>query len=309
MEELLKRIGKVEHLRPDCIVCAFNKYIRKYPGNTPDTIKVDFMQRVMEMMANAEKTTALPVIIRDIDKLRIEMFGFTDDYTEIKKHFNAILLDRIDSFRRRIAEAEDPLKLAMQLALVGNYIDFGVIDQVDEDFLNQLIREAERKTFEEETYTRLKEDLSAGGNLVFLTDNCGEIVMDRLLIEQIKEMYPALSVSVVVRGMPTMNDATMEDAVQVGLTSMSQVDRVVGNGNDIMGTWLPELSEEAGILLSRADLIIAKGQANFETLRRCGLNIYYLFLCKCDLFAGMFHVPRLSGMLINDLDPRNNQEE
>lgn len=308
MEEILKRTRKVMHLRPDCIVCAFNKYITKYPEDTPPSVRVDFMQRVMGMMAGAEKTTAIPVIIRDIDKLRIEMFGHTDDYTEIKKHFNAILLDRIDSFRSRIADAEDPLKLAMQLALVGNYIDFGVIDHVDETFLNRLLQEAESKDFEEETYRKLKEDLSGGGNLVFLTDNCGEIVMDRLLIEQIKARYPEISVSVIVRGKPAMNDATMEDAVQAGLTSMEQVDLVVGNGNDIMGTWLPEISAEAGDLISRADILIAKGQANFETLRRCGLNIYYLFLCKCDLFANMFRVPRLSGMLINDLDPRNNQE-
>ncbi len=308
MEQLLRKIKQVQHLSPDCIMCAFNKYIDKYPDNVSQAEKVDYMQKVMTMMAEADLSTAIPVIIRDIDQLRIEMFGFTDDYTEIKKHFNQMLLDQADNFRERIRQADDPLMLALQLSLVGNYIDFGVVDYIDEDFLNQLLKEAEGKTLDQGTYLKLKEDLARGGRLVFCTDNCGEIVMDRLLIEVIKDMYPDISVSVLVRGMDTLNDATMDDARQVGLTQIDQVDQVVGNGNNIMGTWFPEISPEAADLLKSADIIMAKGQANFETMRRSDLNIYYLFLCKCDYFAGMFGVERLSGMLINDRDPRNNQQ-
>ncbi|MBQ9155428.1 MAG: DUF89 family protein [Eubacterium sp.] len=305
MEEILRRIEHVQHLVPECINCAFNKYSGKYPEDAPREQQIEYMQRVMTLLAQAEISTAIPVIIRDIDNLRIEMFGSTDDYSEIKKHFNEMLLEQMDSFRERIREAADPLKLAMQLALVGNYIDFGVVAHVDEAFLNQLLAEAEGKSLDQDTYIRLKNDLADAGKLVYVTDNCGEIVMDRLLIELISSMYPQLTISVVVRGMDTMNDATMEDADQVGLTSMDQIERVVGNGNNIMGTWFPEISEEAADELRSADLVIAKGQANFETMRRCGLNVYYLFLCKCDLYANMFGVPKLSGMLINDSDPRN----
>ena len=305
MEEILKRIDQVNHLRPECILCVTNKYSNKYPEDADTSKKLDFMQGVLKLLAEADKSLAIPVIVRDIGKLRIDMFGSAEDYSEIKRHFNAILLDRIDSFRDRIRRSADPLKLAMQLALVGNYIDFGVVDHVDEEFLNQLIHEAESKTFDETTYLQLRHDLEEGEKLVFLTDNCGEIVMDRLLIEQIKRLYPHIQIKVIVRGMDTLNDATMEDAAQVGLTEMEEVDQVVGNGNNIMGTWLYEISEEAASLIKEADLLIAKGQANFETLRRCGLNIYYLFLCKCDLFANMFQVPKLSGMLINDRDARN----
>ncbi len=306
MKEILKRIEHVEHLCPQCIVCAFNKYINKYPEDVSQDKKVEYMQRVMSMMAEAGMSTSIPVIVRDIDELRIEMFGSTDDYTEIKKHFNQILIDEMDLFRERIASAKDPMKLAMQLALVGNYIDFGVVDHVDEDFLRELLQEAEKKDFDDDSYESLKKDLEKGGKLVYFTDNCGEIVMDRLLMELIKKLYPGISISVVVRGMDTMNDATMDDAKQVGLTHMNQIDQVVGNGNNIMGTWFPEISDEAATLIKEADVMIAKGQANFETMRQCGLNIYYLFLCKCDLYADMFHVPKLSGMLINDRDPRNN---
>lgn len=305
MKELMNRIKKVEHLCPECIVCVFNKYINRYPEDISRSEKIDFMQRVLSMMADAEKSTSIPVIVRDIDELRIEMFGYTDDYTEIKKHFNEILMEQIDSFRERIARADDPMKLAMKLALVGNYIDFGVVDHVDEAFLNQLIIEAEKKQFDEDAYIKLRADLEKGGNLLYFTDNCGEIVMDRLLMEEIKKQFPDIIISVMVRGQHTLNDATMEDAVQVGLTDMEQIDQVVGNGNNIMGTWFPEVSDEAAELIKNADVMIAKGQANFETMRQCGLNIYYLFLCKCDLYANMFNVARMSGMLINDSDPRN----
>ena len=305
MEKILKQIEHVEHLSPECIVCAFNKYSRRHPKEISPGKKVEYIQRVMSLLAEAPLSKAIPVIVRDIDQLRIEMFGFTDDYTEIKKHFNQLLMDQADRFRERIEMAEDPLMLAMQLALVGNYIDFGMTDHIDEDFLNRLLEEAAGKSLDQRTYEALKEDMARGGRMVFLTDNCGEIVMDRLLIEVIKRLYPNLSVTVVVRGMNTMNDATMEDARQVGLTSMKEIDRVVGNGNNIMGTWFPEVSEEAADLIKSADLLIAKGQANFETMRMCGLNIYYLFLCKCDYFGRMLDVAKMSGVLINDRDPRN----
>ena len=94
-----------------------------------------------------------------------------------------------------------------------------------------------------------------------------------------------------------LNDVTMEDAVQVGLT---QHFNVIGNGNSTAGTVMEELSDEAKEILLSADVILSKGQANFETLRGCGLNVYYIFLCKCEMFAKIFGVPRLSGILIND---------
>ena len=89
----------------------------------------------------------------------------------------------------------------------------------------------------------------------------------------------------------------MEDAVQVGL---DQITKIIGNGSNIAGTSLDKISEEARMLIENADFVISKGQGNFETLQECGLNIYYLFLCKCVMFANKFRVPRFAGMLLND---------
>ena len=121
--------------------------------------------------------------------------------------------------------------------------------------------------------------------------------MDKLLIGQLKALYPQMELTVIVRGGEVLNDATVEDAVQVGLTELVPV---IDNGNSIAGTWMDEVSAQARHVMEDADLILAKGQANYETLRGCGMNIYYIFLCKCEMFARMFQVPRFSGMLLKE---------
>ena len=133
--------------------------------------------------------------------------------------------------------------------------------------------------------------------MVYLTDNCGEIVFDKLLIRKIKEMNPELDITVIVRGGKVLNDATMEDAQMTGL---SEIVEVIGNGDDVAGTILSRVSPECLEIMEQADVILAKGQGNFESLHGCGKNIYYLFLCKCDWFMRKFHAKRFQGMFVNE---------
>ena len=121
--------------------------------------------------------------------------------------------------------------------------------------------------------------------LVYLTDNCGEIVLDKLFIKQIKETFPGLNITAMVRGGDVINDATLVDAKEVGLT---EIVPCMGNGNAAPGTIVGRLSEEARETLFHADVIISKGQGNFESLYGEKLNPYYLFLCKCELFVYRF---------------------
>lgn len=304
MEEKVQ--GKeIKRLRPECLSCTCEKYLKKYPEHVSRAKKVEYMQKVLELMANLPTTAAVPVVVREIDQLRVNMFGKGDDYAAIKKHFNAVMMEKIPQFKQQIASADDPIKMALKLSMIGNYIDFGVMKEVDEDKLNALLNQAVKKEVDEETYQQLRSDLAKSKKLLFLTDNCGEIVLDKLLLEEIKMWYPKLSITVMVRGGETLNDATREDAGQIGLADVA---KIADNGNNIAGTWLPEMSEEAREIFEEADVMIAKGQANFETLRCCGKNIYYLFLCKCNIFSDMFGVEPLSGMLVNDRDARNQEE-
>ena len=153
------------------------------------------------------------------------------------------------------------------------------------------------EALDEKEYENFLRDLSSARKLVYLTDNCGEVVLDKLAVRILKEQYPDLDITVIVRGYPVVNDATMEDAEEIGLTDLV---KVIGNGSNVGGTWIPGINAEARELLYDADLIIAKGQGNFETLNDCGLNIYYLFLCKCDLFQRRFHAENLQGMFLNE---------
>lgn len=302
MTKDIKNLQEMQRLRPECMTCTCEKYLKKYPEDAPEEAKIDYMQKVFALLAGAPKTDAIPVIVREIDKVRLELFGEADDYAGIKKHFNEVMLQKEEDFRQQITAADDSLKRAIQLSMIGNYIDFGAMKHVDEDSLHELLDQAKEQAVDEETYLRLRQELRTAKTLVFFTDNCGEIVLDKLLMEEIKRQYPHISIAAVVRGMETLNDATREDAAQVGL---DKVAHVADNGNDVAGTWLPELSEEAAVLMEHADVMIAKGQANFETLRCCGKNIFYLFLCKCHIFSDMFQVKPFSGMLIHERDVRN----
>lgn len=284
-------------LKPECISCIVDKQLENHPKNISLTEKTDYMQSVLRIVSEATKGMSAPVIVRQIYDLQKEMFGMEMDYTEIKKYFNAQMLERYDAFQSAIQNADDQFRLAIQYAMIGNYIDFGAMKDVDEEQLNKLLAKAKDIELDEERYQELKREVMTKKNMVYLTDNCGEIVFDKLLVQTIQKMNPNLGITVIVRGMPVLNDATMDDALQAGL---DDIVNVIGNGSNIAGTCLEKISEEAYELIHGADFVISKGQGNFETLQECGLNIYYLFLCKCEMFANRFQVPRFTGMLLND---------
>ncbi len=208
-----------------------------------------------------------------------------------------MLLKREEELENIILQSDNPILMAVKLAMIGNYIDFGALSNVDESQLNQMLLDGEKVNVDAEEFKKFCDELLTCKSLVYLTDNCGEIVLDKLLIKTLKREFPEVEITVIVRGGYVLNDATMEDAIQVGISNLV---RTIDNGNSIAGTWLPSLSESAKEVIDNADIIVAKGQANYETLRYCGMNIYYLFLCKCEMLAKDFGVPRLTGMFAND---------
>ena len=287
----------VKRLHHECISCMTKIHLEKCPKELSDDKKVEYMQKVLKVLAEAPERYGAPVIVRTIQQIQEEMFDIKQSYTEIKAHYNGIMLAYEETVKGKVAQADDPIKKGIQYAMIGNYIDFGARINVNEEQLTDLLNDSDRFIIDEKQYEEFEEDLSKARKMVYLTDNCGEIVMDKVLICEIRKKYPDLKVTVLVRGEEVINDATIEDAVQVGLTEVAEV---IPNGSDIAGTWMEEISEEAKEAMKEADVIISKGQGNFETLRKCGMNIYYIFLCKCDLFANTFQVPKLTGMLLNE---------
>ena len=286
-----------QRLRPECITCLLKQNLEAFPENATTDMKLEYMQRVLKLLAEAPKDFGAPVLVRNINDIQKEMFGFEKDFSEIKRYFNQVMLEKEAEIAENIQGAQKPLERAIQYTMVGNYIDFGTMNNVNENQLDTLLNEVEGYRVNSTEYAALKEDLTSAQSIVYITDNCGEIVLDKLFIKEIQRQFPKVKVTALVRGGAVLNDATMEDAVQVGLTGMT---KVIGSGSNIAGTCLEMLSEEARQEIERADVILAKGQANFETLRMCGMNIYYIFMCKCEMFAREFQVPKFTGILVND---------
>ena len=285
-------------LNPYCMCCAVNKQeekIRKFPDMDK---KTEYMKKVMSILSSAEEQDCSPSLSVEIKKLYSEFWNCpAEDYTEIKKEFNQLMLNVEASVEEKIRTSADPLETALLYARIGNYIDFAALENVSQETMLKLLENENQEPLSQTEYANFQTDLSTAKTLVYLTDNCGEIVLDKLAVTILKEKYPQLNITVIVRGYPVVNDATMEDAEEIGLTDIV---KVTGNGSNVGGTWFPGLSNEARTLLEQADVILAKGQGNFETMNDCGLNVYYLFLCKCDLFQRRFHAKALQGMFLNE---------
>lgn len=288
----------VTRLNSECLKCLLDKHINNIPNDADEEIKILYIQQLLNTLSGATMEMSAPEIVVQINQLRKEMFGYEEDFADVKTYFNDLMLAKEPQIEQKIATSEDMLEQAIVYAMLGNYIDFGAMAKVDEEALNQMLDNTQDVNFEKKEIANLRKDLAMATNVVFLTDNCGEIVFDKLLIKTILLLYPNLTIDVIVRGKPVLNDATMEDAKQVGLDLLTNV---LANGTAIAGTCLDKISAAAQEKIEQADVVIAKGQGNFETMRYCGKNVYYMFLCKCKLFAERFGVSLYSGMVINDL--------
>ena len=283
----------------ECMHCLVKRQadnIRKYPDEEK---KAEYLGKVLGIIANGAAEEPAPVLLSYIGRLHEAYFGKPFSFEELKKGYNAMLMEKEEEIRQKIGRAEDPLALALRFAQIGNFIDFGAMDSVDDAKLMEFLEQAETLPLSENTYQNVTEDMKSAKKLVFLTDNCGEIVLDKLLLETIAKVYPHLECTIIVRGEPVLNDATMEDALQVGIEACG---KVIPNGTNIAGTYIPWISAEAKTEMDEADILIAKGQGNFESLHGCGLNIYYLFLCKCQWFMERFGLPQYSGVFLNEKD-------
>lgn len=281
-----------------CVECQMQRHFIKAAEINDEQARLEYIMTVMRIMTECGDAPA-PVCASMCRPVEDRFLGMTARYAAIKRKYNDLMLGMEARFAERIDSSDDPLRTAMLFARAGNYIDFGTEKQFCEPMLFELLERVENERLDDELYARFVGDMDRATNVLYITDNCGEIVMDKLLIDRMKTMWPKAHITVMVRGSEILNDATREDAEQVGLTASVEV---IDSGTDIPGAWLPKMSEKAREYTERADVIISKGQANAECLMGCGLNIYYLLLCKCERFVSMFGVERYTGLFINEKD-------
>lgn len=262
----------------DCIPCCILQALEAARMTSNDTaVHEKILGEVLQWAGNIDLKTPAPIIKQRIHRRLREILGKEDPYREAKDHQNRMALSIIHDLKARIEAAKDPLDMAMRLAIAGNVIDMGVPGAITE----LRVRENIEQCLLEPLVGNVEKFIEAAARaktILYLTDNAGEIVFDRLLIEQLNPTR----VTVAVRGGPVMNDATMPDALAAGLHEISEV---IDNGSDAPGTVLSDCSPSFRKRFKEADLIIAKGQGNFETLSDESGNIFFLFKVKCKFLA------------------------
>ncbi|WP_291010676.1 ARMT1-like domain-containing protein [Hydrogenophaga sp.] len=268
----------------DCVPCLLRQSLEATRAVTADVgVQEHVIREVLRMLAELELNQPPPLLAQAVHRRLRELTGADDPYQRAKTRFNRLAMDALPELRERVRHAEDPLLAAAQFAVAANAIDMGISSAITDE----AVREALRGTLGEPVHGEWREFVDAAAeakNILYLTDNAGEIAVDRLVIE----VLGPERVTVAVRGAPVLNDATVVDAREVGMVELTQV---IDNGSDAPGTLIDDCSSEFLQHFDRADLIIAKGQGNFESLSGTAANVAFWFKVKCEVVSRQIGLP------------------
>lgn len=274
----------------DCIPCFVRQALDAARLATNDErIHEKVVREVLRLAAELDMSKSPPAMGQQIHRLIRKLVGQDDPYHGIKRRFNNLALKLYPELRKQIISSNNRLETAIRLAIAGNIIDFGVNGSVSESDLNKAISESLIADFDSLQLQSFQDAIEQAEEILYLADNAGEIVFDRLLIEQL----PYDKVTMVIKGKPVINDATMEDARVAGLM---QIIEVIDNGSDAPGIIIENCSQEFCHRFTNVDLIIAKGQGSYETLSDINKNIFFVLKAKCPVIAR--HLDRKVGEMI-----------
>jgi uncharacterized protein with ATP-grasp and redox domains len=267
------------HIFLDCIPCFVRQALDAARLATNDKkIHEQMLRKVLALAKDLDMSQSPPVIGQKIHRLIRELVETEDPYRDVKRRFNNTALRLYPKMRTHIIDSENKLETAIRLAIAGNIIDFGVNGELQESELEKTISECLTVEFYDAQLSSFEQALNDAQEILYIADNAGEIIFDRLLIEQL----PIEQVTVAVKGSPVINDATIEDAVLAGLPHIVEV---IDNGSDGPGTILETCSQVFVDRFDKADLVIAKGQGNYETLSDIDKNIFFVLKAKCLVIA------------------------
>ena len=259
----------------DCYPCLLRQALQaaRFAG-ADDARQKAVLDSVLGVLRRAEPTATPPEIANRVHQIVRRETGDGDPYRSAKEQSTREALALYSRLKTLVAEADDPLDVAVRLSIAGNIIDFGPVREYD---LWATVERVLSQPFAIDDGEAFRKALGRVDQVLYLADNAGETVFDRALIE-------ALGVPVVyaVKGGPVLNDATLEDARAAGLDRVAQV---VDNGADAAGTILSFCSESFRRMYEEAQLVIAKGQANYETLSAEGPKVFFLLQAKCPIIA------------------------
>ena len=284
----------------DCIPCFIRQALDAVRMATDNpSLHQQVLHGVLWRLSQMSLQQSPLVMAQYIHRLVRELAGEADPYRQVKQWANELAMELYPRLAAMVRRSDNALETALRLAIAGNVMDLGVQGCIEKQHVEEAITHALAAPFNGEV-ADLSEAISRARSILYLADNAGEIVFDRLLIEQL----PSGCVTVAVRGKPVLNDATLADAEATGLTDLVEV---IDNGSDAPGTLLDDCSETFCRRFDRADLVIAKGQGNYESLNDVERDVFFVLKAKCPVIAAGLGCPVGSLVVRCSSQPRGGK--
>ncbi|MCK5005036.1 MAG: DUF89 family protein [Candidatus Aminicenantes bacterium] len=281
-------------MRNECAVCILNQILRAtdYMGLNEERSALVFKEALKKTLETDYACLTPPLFSGKIYDAITDLTGNGDPYKKLRKEQNDLVLDNIELFRERIIKSEDSLFTSLFYSLLGNIIDYGGVEIFDTD---QIFMEVSDVNLAINDYEILKGKFENADTLLIISDNAGEAVFDMLLMEQIKLKYPEIKIIYGVRSGPAINDIIKEDAEYIGIGEIAEI---IETGSTYAGTMINQSDPGFLEIYSGSDIVISKGQGNFETLEmETGKDIFFIFKVKCDIVADYSGLERGSLVL------------
>jgi uncharacterized protein with ATP-grasp and redox domains len=273
----------------DCFPCFLKQaLIALRLGTDDETVQEYILKSVLDDIKRSDTSKPPAYTTTFIHRTIRQLLG-RDPFKAIKSEYNQIALRLYPSLKTIVRESSDPLLTSTRLAIAGNVIDFGIFTSID---IEGTVEHSLNSQLTVDEHIDFRNAVGASGEILYITDNAGEIVFDRLLVEEL--MSFGKNVIVAVKGAPVINDATIADAIESGLADVCSV---IENGSDAVGTLLQWTSSEFRETFYNAQLVISKGQGNFETLSGTRKNMFFLFQSKCHVVSRELSLP-LGSMIL-----------
>ncbi|MDP8257859.1 MAG: ARMT1-like domain-containing protein [Candidatus Aadella gelida] len=272
----------------ECIPCFFRQALEAgIMAGADEIVRKKILDDVAFALPGFSLEASPPEMARIIHGIVKKHTGIEDPYKEIKRKSNITALGVYKRLKEKVKNSPDSLLGAIEVAIAGNIIDYGVKNtlNVDEE-IDKILKDEDKAIKKEKDscfeYKKFKDELEQASTIVYLGDNAGETVFDRVLMEEIKRIDENKNIYYVVKAKPIINDALAEDAKESGIDSCAEI---ISSGSDAPGTILSICDKGFIELYKQADMIISKGQGNFEALSEPGRSVFYLFMAKCSVIA------------------------
>lgn len=284
-------------IQEKCIPCTVNQAI-KVADMVGLEDKNELLRKVFTYLSQVDfNTSSTPELIGEIFKLIKKETGNEDPYKEIRAHYNKMFLEQIHDLEHEINGVKNPFLEAIKYAIIGNIIDFNPIQNLLLSDIEACFLQLKEEQLEINDSNLLMQEIINADTILYLGDNCGEICIDKILIKKIKELNPLCHVFFGARGEAVVNDSLEEDAYFVGIQDYATV---ISNGDSSLGTVLYRTSKRFQEIYQNADIVIAKGQANYECLSNEKKNIYFLLMTKCNVIANDIGVPEMKMICLKN---------